>query len=147
MAYITNADIETRLGHDLYVQLTDDAGTGSANEDVVSEARLGVEGEMDSYLGRRYAVPVSLDDRPELAGVLKSAALDLAEYRLQARQGAAPTEVQAKHEVAMRWLQRVAAGEAVLPSTTEMPANPAMGFTAQAVGSERALTEEEMENL
>ena len=33
MAYVTNADIEERLGSRTYVQLTDDAGTGSADTD------------------------------------------------------------------------------------------------------------------
>jgi phage gp36-like protein len=52
MAYITSADVEQRMGHLAYVQLTDDAGTGSANEAIVAEARSGAEGEVNSYLGR-----------------------------------------------------------------------------------------------
>jgi phage gp36-like protein len=147
MGYIGNADIEQRLGHGVYVQLTDDDGTGSANESIVSEARLGAEGEVDSYLGRRYAVPVDVGEHPELADALKSVALDLAEYRLHARRGTAPAEVKSKCEAAVRWLQRVAAGEAVLPSAEEMAVNPAVGFAGQAIGSERVLTREEMEDL
>ena len=38
MAYVTNSDIEERLGTAAYVQLTDDAGTGSADTDKVDEA-------------------------------------------------------------------------------------------------------------
>jgi phage gp36-like protein len=147
MAYISNADIERRLGHLLYVQLTDDAGRGSADEAVVAEARLGAEGEVDSYLGRRYAVPVDLVAHPELGDMLRSVALDLAEYRLHARRPAAPAEVKSKREAAVRWLQRIAVGEAVLPSMEEMGANHAMGFAGQAIGSERVLTREEMEEL
>ena len=48
MAYISNTDIPTRLGSAVYVQLTDDAGTGSANTAVVDEARAGAE----DYVGR-----------------------------------------------------------------------------------------------
>jgi phage gp36-like protein len=147
MAYITNADIEQRMGHLVYVQLTDDAGSGSANEAVVTEARLGAEGEMDSFLGRRCAVPVDLTKYPELAGVLKSAALDLAEYRLHARRSAAPAEAKAKHDAALRWLQRIAAGEALLPTIGEPALNPAAEFAGRAVGAERVLTRSEMKEL
>jgi phage gp36-like protein len=147
MAYITNADVEQRLGHLAYVQLTDDAGTGSADEAIVTEARSGAEGEMDSYLGRCYAVPVSLADYPELAGVLTSAALDLVEYRLHARRTTVPPEVKAKHDAALRWLQGIAGGEAVLPTIGEPARNPASGFTGQATGTERVLTRDEMEDL
>ena len=67
MSYATNSDIESRLGNTLYVQLTDDVGSGSADEEKVSEARLAAEGEVNSYLGRRYAVPVDLTNHAELA--------------------------------------------------------------------------------
>lgn len=147
MSYITNADIELRVGHLAYVQLSDDAGTGSANEAVITEARSGAEGEADSYLGRWYAVPVDVGACPELAGVLKSVVLDLAEYRLYSRRAAAPVEVKAKHDAAVRWLERVAAGEIVLPTVGEAELNPAAGFAGQAVGAERVLTREEMEDL
>ena len=130
MAYITNSDIEQRLGHLAYVQLTDDTGTGAANENIVTEARLGAEGEMNSYLGRRYAVPVDLDAYADAAGVLKSVALDLAEYRLHARRATAPAEAKAKRDAAMRWLASIAAGEVVLPTTVEPTANPAAAFAA-----------------
>jgi len=64
MGYVTNADIENRLGSAAYVQLTDDEGTGSANEDRVDEARLGAEGEADSYLARPGGIQPALPDAP-----------------------------------------------------------------------------------
>ena len=147
MAYLTNADIEQRLGHLVYVQLTDDAGTGAANEALVSEARLGSEGEVDSYVGRRCVVRVDLGAHPELAGVLKSVTLDLAEYRLHARRAIAPAEVKAKRDAALRWLERIAAGEVVLPAASTPEPNPAAAFMGQAVGTDRTLTRDEMEDL
>ena len=45
MSYITNVDIEERLGTALYTQLTDDTGTGSADTDVVDSSRDEAEGE------------------------------------------------------------------------------------------------------
>ena len=147
MAYITNADIEQRLGHVAYVQLTVDYGTGIADEVKIDEARLGAEGEVDSYLGRRYAVPINLALYPETAGVLKSITLDLAEYRLHCRRSPVPEEVIAKRELAVRWLQGIATGELVLPTTTEPASNPASGFEARVTGNLRILTPDEMKDL
>ena len=48
MSYITNSDIELRLGTSRYIQLTDDTGSGSADTNIVDEARQGAEGEVDS---------------------------------------------------------------------------------------------------
>ena len=43
MSYVSNSDIEERLGSTAYVQLTDDAGAGSADLDKVAEALYGEE--------------------------------------------------------------------------------------------------------
>ena len=100
MAYITNTDIQTRLGSAVYVQLTDDAGTGSANIAVVDESRAGAEGEVDAYLARRFAVPIDLAANPELGGILKSIALDLTEYRLRLRRPPVSAEATARRDSA-----------------------------------------------
>ena len=147
MSYATNADIEERLGHTAYVQLTDDTGSGSADEDKVSEARLAAEGEVNSYLGRRYAVPVDVTGGEELAGVLKSVTLDLVEYRLHARRPPVPDDVRGKRESAVQWLQRVASGQAVLPAANELATNPAGGITGEVTGAARVMSREELEDL
>jgi phage gp36-like protein len=77
MDYITNNDIEERLGTTVLVQLTDDEGTGAADADKIDEARIGAQGLADSYLARRYAVPVDATGDAELAGLLRSITLDL----------------------------------------------------------------------
>ena len=90
MSYITNADIESRLGTAAYIALTDDAGTGVADTARVNEARSGAEGEADSYLATRYQVPVNVAAESDAAAVLKSFVLDLAAYRLHNRRTACP---------------------------------------------------------
>ncbi len=144
MSYIANSDIELRLGTARYVQLTDDAGTGSANTAVADEVRLGAEGEVDSYLAQRHAVPIDLTAHAELAAPLASATLDLAEYRLFARRRAVPVDVIGKRDATLAWLGRVARGEVSLPSLTELASNPASGIRAAAVGEERTLSREEL---
>ncbi len=147
MGYITNADIEERLGTSTYIQLTDDVGTGTADEDKVNEARLGAEGEVNSYLSRRVAVPVDLASRPELAGALRSIVLDLVEYRLRGRRPPVPSGVSRRRDEAVQWLERVAAGEVLLPAQAEMATNSAAGAMTASTGSMRAMTRETLRDL
>jgi len=147
MGYVTNAEIEQRLGSALYVQLTDDEGTGQADTDKVDEAREGAEGQVNSYLARRYAVPVDLSVYPELQAVLKSVVLDLVEYRLHARRPPVPEDVVRKHADALAWLAQAAAGEVALPAAKAVPENDALGQIGQAVGSQRVFTRERLEDL
>jgi phage gp36-like protein len=147
MAYITNADIEMRLGTRTCIGLTDDDATGSADTARVDEARSGAEAEVDCYLASRYAVPIDMGLHPELAGLLGSLALDIAEFRLHCRRPPVPEEVRVKRDLAIGLLQRVAKGEASLPVATELPGNAAQGITGQAVGRRRMLTENELASL
>lgn len=144
MTYVTNADIEERLGTQAYVQLTDDEGTGSADTDKVDEARLGAEGEVDSYLSRRYAVPIDVVTHSELAGLLKSITLDLVEFRLHSRRPPMPHAAVEKRDAAVGWLTAVSEGRISLPSDSELPANEAQGLRADSAGNPRVLTEDEM---
>ena len=52
---------------------------------VVDEARLAAEGEVNSYLARRYRAPIDLTTHADLADLLASVTLDLVEYRLRVR--------------------------------------------------------------
>ena len=144
MSYITNSDIEQRLGSHVYVQLTDDDGDGVADAGVVDEARLGADGEVDSYLARRYQVPIDVVTYPELAHVLASVTLDVVEHRLRQRRPPLPESTVRKREEAIGWLKRIADGEIELPSAGALPPNPARGTVAATSGSERILSREEL---
>lgn len=147
MGYVTNTDIEERLGTSAYVGLTDDAGTGQADTDKVDEARLGGEGEVDSYLAPRYAVPVDVTEYAELAGLLKSITLDLVEFRLQCRRPPVADEVIRKRDAAIDWLRDVARGAANLPAESELPTRETQGLQPEALGRRRILTNEELEAI
>ena len=144
MAYVTNADIEKRLGSQAYVQLTDDDGDGVADLGVVDEARLGAEGEVNSYLARRYSVPVDLSAHPELADLLTSITLDLLEYRLRLRRPPVPQDVASKNADTVDWLKHVAAGRIDMPSAATVAANAARGIIAATTGAQRVLSREEL---
>ena len=147
MSYITNSDIDLRLGTARYTQLTDDTGTGSPDTDVADEARLGAEGEVDSYLSQRYRVPINLTKHPEPASVLKSIALDLVEYRLHSRRPPVPSAVSSKRNQAIAWLDRVAKADVILPSVEPIAENPAKGLAAETSSNERVFTRDELDNL
>ena len=147
MSYVTGSDIETRLGATAFVQLTDDAGTGSANIDVVDEAREGAEGEVNSYLAHRYAVPVDLSAHPDSAAWLKTVVLDLVEQRLHARRPPVPEAIDAKRRAALEWLERVAAGKVELPAATAPMPHPDRGFQAASAGNTRVLSHDEMDGF
>ena len=147
MAYISNNDIQTRLGSAVYVQLTDDAGTGSANEAVVDEARAGAEGEVDGYLARRYSVPIDLVTHPELAGLLKSITLDLAEYRLRLRRPPVSDEAVQRRKQATAWLQKVASQDVDLPAKTEPAPSERSALKGRVLGSARVLDREEFSDF
>lgn len=147
MSYITNADIESWLGTSAYIELTDDAATGSANTARVDEARLGAEGEANSYLATRYRVPVDVSAESEVRAVLRAFILDLAAYRLHSRRPPVPADVIRRREEAVMWLSRVAAGIVQLPSATPVLSNTALGELASARGPRRTMTRESVEDL
>lgn len=144
MSYITNSDIETRVGSAAYVQLADDDGNGIADAAVVDEIRLAAEGEVNSYLARRFAVPIDIVSLPELAALLKSVALDLAEFRLRARRPPVSAEAATRRDLALVWLKAVAAAVVDLPSSTALPASPVRGSVVQVGGESPVLSHEEL---
>ena len=144
MAYISNADIEERLGTQTYVQLTDDDGDAVADVGVVDEARLGAEGEVNSYLARRYRVPIDLAVNPELADLLATITLDLVEFRLHTRRPPVSDAVLQKQRHAVQWLQRIVDGTIDLPSLSELPAGGLRGLQAGWTSADRTLSREEL---
>lgn len=144
MSYIANTDIEERLGSATYVQLADDDGDGVADVGVVDEARLGADGEVNSYLARRYQVPIDLAVHTAVAGVLASITLDLVELRLRSRRPPVPQDAVRKHGQAMAWLRGVADGQIELPSLVGVAASSARGTIAAVTGEDRVLSREEL---
>ena len=147
MAYITNADIEERLGSAAYVQLTDDDGDGEPDAGVVDEARLAAEGEVNSYLARRFAVPIDLTVHADLADLLASITLDLAEYRLRGRRPPVPKDALDQHAHAIDWLARVAGGAVELPSAAPVAANATRGTLGATMGEARLLSRDELSEV
>jgi len=147
MSYVTNTDIDAWLGTQTVVELTDDAGSGVIDTAKEDEARLGAEGEANSYLATRYQVPVDVASEPEVQAVLKAFVLDLVAYRLHSRRPPVPADIVRRREEAVIWLGRVASGLVQLPSALAVPENPALGIPGRAVGPQRQMTRDALEDV
>ncbi|MBI1825876.1 MAG: DUF1320 family protein [Planctomycetes bacterium] len=147
MAYITNTDISTRLGASTYLQLTDDDNDGVADSAVANEARIGAEGEVNTYLARRYQTPIDVIANSELAGLLASVTLDVVEYRLRLRRPPVPTDTQQRFARTVVWLEAMASGAIALPSLTVLPGSTSVGILAATSGENRLLTRNELSGI
>lgn len=145
MSYTTHDDVAGRLGPALYVQLTDDAGSGAADASRVEAARREADAEIDSHLGRRYAVPVEVGTDERLASQLRRIAVDLAVFRLHGRRPPIPDDVRRERDAAIRWLERVASGHVALPARAR-PAG-AEALRPGVVGPARRLTRDTLRDL
>jgi phage gp36-like protein len=108
MAYCTEDDLLQMISASELAALTTESGD-EPDVEVVNGAISKAEGEIDSYVGSRYAVPLS----PAPAQV-QALAVDLALYHLYARRSIVPPVRKEKYAAAVVWLRQVAAGEAVL---------------------------------
>jgi len=147
MGYVSNADIELRLGTAVAVQLTDDAGAGVINAALLDEARSGAEGEVNSYLARRFQTPIDVGAHAEVAGLLVSVTLDLVEYRLHARRPPIPPSVIQRHRSALDWLGRVASGAVSLPSAIPIASSKSSGLVSGSTGEPVAFSRDDLEGL
>jgi phage gp36-like protein len=145
VAYITNADIELRLGVSTFVQLTDDDDDGEADVAVVDEVRLAAEAEVNSFLAQRYAAPIDVAMLPELAALLKAVTLDVAEFRCRVRRPPVAEDARRLYERAREWLRWVASGVVQLPSLSAAPAAGTRGPAALSAGRPRVLTDGELD--
>ena len=119
MPYATVQDLQDRLGVARLVQLTDlaDPPIGLVDAAVAQRALDDAEAEIDGYLVGRYALPLA-----NAPASLKVHCLTIAHYRLLG--DAVGEHVREDYRAALRFLERVAAGQAnLLPPAT--PAAPA----------------------
>lgn len=147
MAYVSNANIQALLGTAAAIELTDDSGTGSVNLDILTAARLGAEGEANSYFAARYRVPLDVSADAELAAAIATFVLDLAIYRLHSRKPPVPDDVVRRRQEAVAWLLRVADGRIPLPSATPPPDNDAAGLLGESAGPSRIMTRDSLDDL
>ncbi len=99
--------LASRLSNEELIQLTDDAGTGSYNQDFVQAAIVSAQELIDGYLRGRLALPLN-----PVPGVIKNIAVVLAAYNLFRRRLSLtpPEQLRRDYDDAISTLERVQKG-------------------------------------
>lgn len=122
MAYADATDLANALGTRTAAELTADSGSTPDTTKLTEDVNA-ASAEIDGYLARRYATPISLTVHPELAPLLKSMTLRVAVYNTHNRRQPVPEEISNARKAAVEWGSKVSRGEIVLPAaTTPTPA-------------------------
>jgi len=104
MAYVTSVDLD--IPQDLLIQLTDDELTGSVNADRVTAAITNAQAEVDSFIAKRYLVPVA----DPLPVTLKNWTIMLTKYHLYARRPPVSEDITALRKDVLARLLEVSKG-------------------------------------
>lgn len=140
--YITQEDIEKKIGVDGLIQLTDDYVDGVVNTDNMNQAITDAEGEVDSYLAKQYSVPLSSPP-----AIVKAICLDIVIYHLWGRRKSTPEDIEKRYTNAIRFLEKVAKDQVSLGVDTEPTASPNEGGPASTKTDEdRIFTDDTLQN-
>jgi phage gp36-like protein len=155
--YISQAELKARFENDEEVAKltrTEDS-SGLPDSTILDEVIDGVESEMESYIGMRYQVPVDVTSA-NLANhqVLRKHGLAMCVWELVGGNQNAHESIRTMYEDAIRWLEAIASGEAVLPQ----PSTAASTVSRDGIGvvvsgdddsssSKRLFTRDRMANV
>ena len=119
MNYCLQTDILNQLNSTVLLQLTDDAGVGAIDTDVVTRAIADADATIDSYCQARYSVPLS--PVPEK---IRQISVDIAIYNLYSRRDDVVPDIRKdRDKEAIRFLEKVADGKIQMGAATPTPAN------------------------
>lgn len=107
MSYATQTSLEDAFGVAEILQLADRDRNGVVDPAVMAAVLARADSVIDSYLGGRYATPVS-----PIPSILTAIACDLARYFLY--DDAVPDRVQKAYDDSIAWLKSAARGEVML---------------------------------
>ena len=142
--YCTKTDILKHMSETELVKLTAESGT-TVDDTIVAEQIEGADSVIDSYLGKKYVVPMS----PVPARV-KNLSIFISIYNLHFRRtgklGSVNEAVRTAYEDAIAFLRDVAGGKAVIDGAVTPTANTnTTGGSFK--GSGRVFTDESMSGL
>jgi phage gp36-like protein len=150
VAYITTTQLQSRLGSTLYARLTDRVNGTTADAAVAQQLVDEAEALANAQLAARYATPIDLTKHPELADVLESRVLDLAEY-LAWRDSPfvtdLPERIRLLHEEASGWFAGVGSGAMSLPATSPPASRTAVDDSPRFTAGSRPFTQDELDGL
>lgn len=110
--YVVYKDLQTQFGEAEMLALCDD-GTGAIDEERLSDAIEQACSEADSYLGKRYALPIE-----PVPPIVRCVVCDIVRYRLTSAEALETSLIVQRYQQAVLWLRGVAQGTIVLPLPT-----------------------------
>lgn len=122
MAYTTQQDLIDRFGAVELAQLTDEVDGQVIDPVVVAKAIADADAEIDSYLGVRYALPLSVSPIPP---VLERIASDIARYYLF--DDRVTEAVRVRYQSAVALLKSFSAGTVTLGGAAVPAPSPSSG--------------------
>jgi len=114
--YATTAELIARFEDDATVAHLTDTPGGAIDTDVLTEVLEGAESFINSFVAKRYLVPVVVSGDTGLAQVFNKHTLDLAQYDLLARGDLVSEAKVALRDNAVQWCKDIAKGVITLPS-------------------------------
>lgn len=149
MPYATQADITELYGANALV-VADHNRDGIVDTAAVARALDMASGEMDTYLGRRYTLPL-----PVTPSHLVQLCVDIALYRLALSQDVASQEHRTRYEDALSVLTKIATGTIALVLPASDPGGGTGGEVPEVTGPqpivvggpERLFTREKLRDL
>lgn len=131
MAYASLQTLIDAYGEDEVVRSADRDNDGVADVGVVDRGLADADGEIDSYIGVKYKLPLDV-----VPGVLVTHAGVIALYRMSENTGVLTDEKRKRYEDTIRWLRDVSAGKATLGGQPEPDAKVAGGIRMVAAPRE-----------
>jgi len=97
------------------IALTDQAGSGEVDEAQLGAAIVQAGTEIDSYLGRRYALPLAVGGMPLATApeLLVGICCDIARYRLTSTEVQETEPIRRRYQDALKALKMLADGDLV----------------------------------
>jgi phage gp36-like protein len=128
MTYATPQDLIDRLGLREATAISDRNGTGLPDTAVLTTALAEAEVEVNSYLGRRYLLPLTSADTNQVVvpSLLKRVVIDIARYRQTGTEIMETDSIRNRYKDAIRLLEQIAEGKVsvgnLLPAPSGGPA-------------------------
>ncbi len=143
MSYITKQGLIDRFGETELIQLTDRTNRPATTIDdiVVERAISDAAGEINSYLKKRYRLPLA-----RVPDILAKRAADIARYFLHGKAADKDSPVTVAYRDALKWLEAVAKGIAEIDDGGETP-RPAGAGSVQTSAPNRRFTRNSLRGL
>lgn len=141
MTYCTQQDLVDRYGTTKLVQLTDKVNRPASAIDPVTVAKAITDAGslIDSYLGKRYRLPLTV----AAPDVLVTYACQIAWFLLNGEAAGKDSPARMAYVDAVKWLERVSSGLVVIEGAGETVA-PAGGGQIKTQGPERIFTRDRL---